>query len=445
MASSRETPAVPGRGTLSYFGEFKAHWHNLLGASLGIAFGAALNHYMTNLFGPPLIAEFGWEKSQFALIGMMPLATMIVLPFQGRIADRYGPRLAAGLGVIVLPLTFIAYSMMSGSILQYFAISFVQGLIAMLVGTLTYTRVVVEKFDMARGMALSLAMTGAPLTGAILTPVVGGIIDTEGWRAGYQLMALLSAIGGVTALILIGPSNLRRAAASDTEPQAGKAAASGTFWQDLSALARRPAFLLLIGGMFFCNFPQVLVGSQLKLVVMESGAPSQLATWIVSLYASGVIIGRFICGLALDRVPAHRVAIVGLGLPAVGMLALASPLDAPWVLGGAILFVGLAQGAEGDIGAYLTSQNFELSQYSFVFAFLSAAMFTASAFGSAVLSLTLGATDSYNTFLYASAALTVVGALAFFLTGWTRPTHPERHEPAIDNKGPIPIVVGDEI
>jgi MFS family permease len=433
------------REALSYFGEFRKSGHNLLGAALGIGFGSALNHYMMNLFGPPLIAEFGWERSQFALIGIMPLATMLVLPFQGRFTDRFGPRIAAGIGVVVLPLTFLAYSMMSGNIMQFFAIAFVQALFAMLVGTLTYTRVVVEKFDSARGMALSLSMIGAPAIGGVMATIVGATIDTEGWREGYQLLAMLSAIGGFVAIVLIGKSHITRGAPAPVQAGETPAEQSGTFRQDLAKIMRQPAFMLMMVGMFLCNFPQVLAGSQIKLVVMESGAPSQLATYIVSLYATGVVIGRLASGAALDKISAHYVAIFALGLPAVGFVALASPFDAPWVLGGAILLVGLAQGAEGDIGAYLTSRNFDLQQYSFVFAFVSSAMFIASATGSVVLSLTLDWTGSFNTFLMLCAGLTLLGALAFFLTGWTKPIHPEAHEPAITDKGPIPTLVGDEI
>jgi MFS family permease len=434
-----------GRETLSYFGEFRAHWHNLLGAGLGIAFGAALNHYMTNLFGPALIAEFGWTKSHFALIGVMPLATMLVIPFQGRLTDRLGVRTAAAIGVALLPLTFLALSAMSGSIIHFFAIMFLQALIAMLCGTLTYTRVVVEKFDAARGMALSLGMTLAPLSGAIMTPIMGGIIDEHGWRAGYQAMALITGLGGAIALLLIGKTPPAARYGTSEAIASGMAGPPRSALADLRILSRQPAFLLIVIGMFFCNFPQVLVGSQLKLLVLDSGAPVRLATWIVSLYATGVIIGRFACGLALDKVPAHRVAIVALGLPALGFMALASPLDAPWILGGAILLVGLAQGAEGDIGAYLISRNFDLGLYSFIFAFVSCSMFVASAVGSLVLSQTLAMTDRFDMFLTIAAALTLLGALAFFLTGWARPRHPEAHEPAIAPEGPVRVLTGDEI
>ena len=400
---------------------------------------------MTNLFGPAMIAEFGWTKAHFALIGVMPLATMLVIPFQGRLTDRFGVRVCAAFGVVLLPFTFLALSAMSGNIIHFFAITFLQALIAMLVGTLTYTRAVVEKFDAARGMALSLGMTVSPLAGAIMAPIMGGIIDEHGWRVGYQVMALLTGVGGTLALLLIGKTPPAARYGTSEALESGMAGPLRSAHTDLKILSRQPAFLLIVIGMFFCNFPQVLVGSQLKLVVVDSGAPATLAAWIVSLYATGVIIGRLACGLALDKVPAHWVAIGALGLPSLGFMALASPFDAPWILGGAILLVGLAQVAEADIGAYLISRNFDLGLYSFIFAFVSCSMFVASATGSVALSQTLAMTDRFDVFLTIAAVMTLLGALAFFLTGWAKPAHPEAHEPAIAPDGPVRVLTGDEV
>ena len=194
---------------------------------------------------------------------------------------------------------------------------------------------------------------------------------------------------------------------------------------ELSAIFRSPAFLLIVSGMFFCNVPQVIVSSQLKLVLMENGASSTLATWVVSLYAGGVIVGRLLSGLALDKVSPQLVAIVALGLPAAGFMALASPFDAGWVLGGAILLVGLAQGAEGDIGAYLTSRTFDIRHFSFVYSFLIASMGVGTAVGSLTLSVMLDLTENFNLFLVTAAVLTVIGALCFFLTGLGSPTRSE--------------------
>ena len=399
---------------MTYIGEFKAYWRYLLAATMGLALGSALNHYMTNIFGPSLIAEFGWKRSQFALIGSLAIFVMPLVPVLGRLTDRFGARAAATVGFIAVPASFFAYSFMSGSIVEFFAISLFQHSLGILTTTLVFSRVVIERFDVARGMALSICMSGAPLVGAISVPIIGAIVDEEGWRMGYRAMGFLSAAGGLGAVLLMGRQKVAGKARDATE---GKPAASPLTRADIRAIVRNPAFALLIGGMLFCNLPQVIVSSQLKLVLLESGSPSQLATWIVSLYAMGVVVGRFASGLALDRVPPHIVSIVALGLPAVGFVILASHLDAAWLLACAVLLIGLAQGAEGDVGAYITSRKFSMKHFSFIYSFLIAAIGLSAALGSLILSYSLHVTDSFNAFLVVSAVVTVFGAIAFYLTG----------------------------
>ncbi len=80
----------------------------------------------------------------------------------------------------------------------------------------------------------------------------------------------------------------------------------------------------------------------------------------------------------------------------------------------------MAQGAEGDIGAFLTSRNFDIGQYSFVFAMINSAMLLSAAIGSLVLSVILARTGNYNLFLVIGAVLTMVGSSAFYLTGSSR-------------------------
>ena len=395
---------------MSYLGEFRAYWSYLLAACLGLALGSALNHYMTNIFAPALIADFGWKRSEFALLGSLSLVTLPVVPFLGRFTDKYGARVAATIGFIAVPSTFLAYSLMTGSIAEFFLISIVQHTLGILTTTLVFSRIIIERFDLARGMALSICMTGAPLVGAIAVPLIGAIVEQEGWRNGYRAMAALSAVGGIIAVTLMGrrkteaPTTHRKPSASLNRAEA-------------LAVFRNPVFILLILGMILCNFPQVIVSSQLKLVLLESGSPSHLATWIVSLYAMGVVVGRFASGIALDKLPPHIVSIVALGLPAVGFAVLASSADAAWLLAGAVLLIGLAQGAEGDLGAYIISRKFQTRHYSFIYSFLIAAIGLAAGGGSLVLSATLHRTDSFDSFLVISAITTIAGALAFHATG----------------------------
>ncbi|CAN7564277.1 MFS transporter [Phenylobacterium sp. LjRoot219] len=391
--------------------EFKLNWQPLLAASIGLGLGSALGHYTLSLFGPALIAEFGWSKAQFALIGSLPLAALVLVPFAGRFTDRFGTRTAAMVGFTALPLGFLAFSMMSGNIVQFFAIWLAQHVFAILTTSLVFCRVVAERFDKSRGLALSLVMTAPPLAGAIAAPLLGDLIETEGWRAGYLALALVTGAGGLVAITMMGRTKRERPAAS-TELHLTRA--------ELGRLLRQPTLLLILGGMFLVNIPQVVASSQLKLILLDRDVASQTATWMVSLYAIGVIVGRFLSGLALDRVQPHLVAIAALGLPAIGYFIFASPLTSVAILVGAVMVIGLAQGAESDIGAYLISRRFDMKNFSLLLSFVTAALGLGSAVGAFILSLSHQFAGGDVPFLVVSAIATLFGALLFALTGSRR-------------------------
>lgn len=387
--------------------EFAAHWQALCGATTGMALGLALNHYVMSLFGQALIAEFGWSKAQYALIGATPFFTLILIPVMGRLIDRAGPRAAAAIGFVSLPLGYLALSTMTGSFALFFAIIVVKSVLGTLTTTMVFARVIVERFDRARGLALSIVMSAPSLVGMVATPIVASIIEEAGWRVAFQALALVTAAGGLLCWWLLGRDRRSRSPAG--VPPLSLRAAAG--------FVRSPVLLLAIGGMYMVNLPQVLAASQLTLVLADSGASTALATLCVALYAGGVAVGRLLSGLALDRFAVHKVALCTLGLPAIGLAAIATPFDAPWVLIGSVLLLALAQGAEGDIGAYLISRRFGIANYSLLMSLMTVALTIGAASGSLILSTTLGATGSYAPFLNICAVATLAGAGLFFAIG----------------------------
>jgi MFS family permease len=172
--------------------------------------------------------------------------------------------------------------------------------------------------------------------------------------------------------------------------------------------------------MFLCNLAAPLHGPQLKLMLLDNGAGAAYAATLVSMYATGVIIGRFACGIALDRLPAHRVAAVSMGLPSIGMLMIASPLDGAWMLASAVLLMGLSQGAEGDIAGYLVVRHFGVKIYSSVLGLVIASLGAATSIGAIILSQLLKPSDSYTGFLVLTAGTVLIGSLLFLLLGTKR-------------------------
>lgn len=391
----------------AYWGEFRTHWRPLLAATMGLGFGIGLSAYTMSLFAPKLIAEFGWPRSQFALLGSMGLLMLIAQPITGRLTDRFGVRAVSTVGVLAGPSAYIAFAMQPGSIRAFFAIAVLQIVVGTLTTSPVYTRIVAERFERARGLAFSIVMTGPPLVGAVLAPLLGRFIESEGWRNGYLLMGGITMAFGLVAVAMTPPHiGTRPDEDVPVEPKAG-----------YGVIVRNPAFWVLIIGMILVNFPQGLVSAQMKLMLMDSGAQSQTATWLISIYAVGVMVGRFACGLSLDRMQPHHVAALTLSMPAIGMMLMASPFDATIVLALSVAMMGLAQGAEGDVAAYLVSRRFGLNVFSLVMGLVGASIAGGAALGAVTLSYTLGLWGSYAPFLVIGACVTLVGALLFLTLG----------------------------
>ena len=393
--------------------EFRENWRPLVAAFLGLSFGSTLTNYTLSLFGPELVKAFGWSSADFALVGTLPLLSLLFIPLVGRFTDRFGARLAAAIGFGCIVPTLFALSLMDGSIHVFFAIMFAHFLFGAFTTPLVFCRVVVERFDHARGIALSIAMTGAPLAGALAVPVLAQVIAADGWREAYRVLAIASSVAGLGAILML-PKSVARRESARAEPKADIL--------DLLGLLRDPSLRLILVGIFLCNLPQVVSSSQLKLVLLWAGLADGTATWLLTLYASGVVVGRFATGLALDRIAAHRVAMVMLGLPAAGFLILSSSFGILPLLIVAVLLIGLAQGGEGDIGAFLVSRRFSMENYSLILGLVTASLGAATALGSLLFSLSLKAGSSYATFLLFAAVVTLLGAFAFLATGNARAT-----------------------
>lgn len=386
-----------------YLKELKAHIRPLTAATIGIAFGLSINNYTASLFGAHLVEEFGWDRADFAKITVFALVLLPLFPLLGRLTDVKGVRFVAALGVIGMPLTMVAFANMTGDINLFFAINLAQLICGACLTSTVFNRVVAERFTLARGIAFAIIMSGPPLTGGIAAWALGPVIGEYGWRGGYLFMGALVFLFGLLSLILLPAKTSRTAQPS-------------TVKRDYGFIVRSPVFWLASLGMLLCNMPQALGSNQLMLMLHENGVPLTASIY-VSLYPFGVFVGRFITGAALDRFPTHIVGAIGLALPAIGFAILASPYDGALMLGFAVLLMGLAQGAEGDVAAYAVARHFPLAIFATVMGPVNAATAVGASLGGLVLVPMLGHFDNYVPFLIFSTIVTLLGSIALFLLG----------------------------
>lgn len=391
----------------SYLGELRTNWQPLTAATAGLSAGLSLSAYTNAAMAPQFLREFGWDRSDFVLTGVITLLTFVFLPVYGRLTDIFGVRRIAVIGVVGLPACWIAYALMSGPIWQYFAITVVVIALGVTTTPAIYSRLVATRFDKARGLALAIAISGPPLLGALGAPLLDSVNREHGWRAGCVAIAVVTAVVGIAALMLVP------AADQDTAQSRGKNKSGN----DYRAIARSQVFWVLMAGVLLCNLYHTVTTSQLGVVLGDSMGAAESVALLISIFAVAVIAGRFVCGIALDRFPPQIVAAVAMALSGLGCLLVASSSDGFVVLVVAVCCLGTAWGAEGDVIAYLVARRFPLAVYSTVLSMLMAAIGVSSALGAFILSRTLQESQSFNGFLVFAGIAAFVGGALFLLLG----------------------------
>ncbi|MGU3502451.1 hypothetical protein [Mycobacterium sp. C31M] len=110
------------------------------------------------------------------------------------------------------------------------------------------------------------------------------------------------------ALMLLPPEN----------PELRRARGEGSTAGDYRQIGRTAVSWILLGGVLLCNLYHTVTTAQLGVVLGDSltGADTGgQVSLLISVFAVAVIVGRFACGVALDRLPAQAVA---LALPGFG-------------------------------------------------------------------------------------------------------------------------------
>ncbi len=391
-----------------YLQDFRRDWRPLLATSLGLSSGMALHPFVMNVLAPRLVEGLGWSRADFALTAIVSGLAILSYPIVGRLADRYGVRRIGALGVLATVSSYLAIAALSGPIGYYVAILVLQlSLGAMTTGPV-FLRMIVGTFDRSRGVALAVAVSAPAVVAALGSPLLAALIESAGWRTGAFSVALYALVTGALALVLVPPGQFAGSAPAD------RAGAGGT---SLRALLQRREYRLLVLVTMLVSLPLAMTNSQLALVLADNGLSVALAGGVVGLFAMGTIAGRLLAGLALDRFSAERVGAVAFCLPAIGMLLIASPLDQLPVLALAILVMGLAFGAEGDVLAYIASRQFGLEAYGTALGILFASVGVASMLGALLLSQSLRLWESYTPFLCVAALAVLAGSLLLLKLG----------------------------
>jgi len=285
-----------------------------------VGFGAA---YSFAAFFRAFESEFGASRAHISLVFSLCAFLYFLLGAPGgMLADRFGTRSVALVGIAFLSAGLAAASYASSVEVLYATYSIGLG-----IGIgLTYVPsvgAVQPWFEKHRVLASGIAVSGIGAGNLLAPPLAAWWIEAFGWRGAYLALAACTLVlgGAAAAAIRNRPAGHGRATSGVTLSGALR---TRNFWVLYVTLA--------LSG-FGCFVPLVHVGPY----AMDAGHPESFAVLLVSLIGLGSLIGRFGIGTLADRFGRMRsLALMYLGMALMLMLW--------WASTGALALAAMAVG-----------------------------------------------------------------------------------------------------
>src|SRR5436309_12276539 len=215
-------------------------------------------------FLKPIVADLGLDRASFSLVIALSLFLYGVFgPLVGLALDRFGARVTASVGTLVLVLSLV----LTALVRNVWDFALVYGVLLPLglavTGPVMASGVVARWFSARRGTALSL-LGSASMTGmSLLVPLVTWLILTSGWRTAYVVIAGLVLVGILPiALWVIRESPEQMGLTPDGATLDARSTGAASRERVTATTAMQTlAFWQLAGSFFTCGFSMTLLSA----------------------------------------------------------------------------------------------------------------------------------------------------------------------------------------
>jgi MFS family permease len=298
-------------------------------------YGWGFGFYGLSLYVVALNRAWGWSPATVSTAITFYYVVGAFLVMQtGDLIHRVGARIVvmAGLGLMVLGVIGLTWVREPWQLYLAFSVM-VPGWAAM--GGAAINTTIALWFDHRRGLAASLALSGATCGGLFFAPALAWAIDTRG----FSFACWAAAIVACATLWPLAAFTLRPRRADEREPGDGETAHDNTSGVPLhrNAILREPRYLTMVGAFSLGLLAQIsFIAHQAAFLEPMLGLKG--AGWAISATSLAALVGRFAVGLVIDRIDRRAATAAVLLGQVAAMLVLLSTQSVVGLYFGCMMF-----------------------------------------------------------------------------------------------------------
>ncbi len=322
-------------------------WAVLFVAAAGMFVSGAGQSFNFSVFVEPIERELGMTSTGVAsAYGLATLGASFLLPYVGRLIDRYGPRRVLLAVSVALGAGCVAFSFVADPVtltLGFAVLRFLgQGAMMLVCGNM-----VAQWFAARRGLALSLMTLGFAASMALYPPLGAHLMEGASWRDAWPWFGGLTLVLMVPLVLLLArdkpedfglkPDGVgRNGRPDDAGPQPVWAQPDRGL--SLTAALRTPAFYIIAAGMFAISMLSTALHIFQVRILTSQGISDDTAALGFTVSAITMAAAMPLLGRLMDKVDAKPVFMAALFVQALSLLLASLATSVPLALAYSAVF-----------------------------------------------------------------------------------------------------------
>jgi OFA family oxalate/formate antiporter-like MFS transporter len=311
------------------------------------------------VFFTPVLQHFGWSRARMSSgFAASALSAGAVGLLVGWLLDRFDARKVMVAGVAIVAGGYILITR-THTFSEFFLCNLLLGVGFVACTGIPSSLVLANWFTERRGLAMGIALSGASIGGAVMTPIANWAIFSHGWKFGYLLIAapmLLVTIPLLIAFVRTRPAEVERLA---SEPAPAPIELPGL--EIGEALRGRSMWLITLVQFLFASLFAGL-GQHFIAYLIDVGYSPNVAARVLSMLFVFTTIGSLISGPMADRVNARLATAATWFVTAIAVFALLGAAHFPALMLYAVL-IGAVGGAFGVLIPLLMLESLGIKRF----------------------------------------------------------------------------------
>ena len=309
---------------LQYFNpKFFYGWIIVGVANLGIFSSGPGQSHTFSVFVGPISKDLGLSNASIAsAYGLATLIAAFLLPYMGKIIDKYGPRNSLIIISIILGISCIFFGAASNFLMLTVGFGFLRffGQGSLMLGC---ANMVSQWFDTKRGFAMSLMALGFGISMAVHPPLSQWLIEQFGWKYAWVILGISTWIIMVPALYVLAWNSpesvgLRPDGANKSDSiQNDLKEIEGL---NLSEAIKERSFYILSAMWFGMAMLVTTLHFYQVTILTSQGITTEFAAGIFSISAVAMVLFMPFVGKLFDNYPTRYILALGLTINSISLL-----------------------------------------------------------------------------------------------------------------------------